>query len=111
MPAENTDHQIERLRSEYGDVLSGLSVEGECRGVDTNMFYLDTPIAIEIARQVCGQCAVRSACLDFAINTREEYGVWGGVSAPERKNIRRREQRLARTERIRQESNAENNLS
>ena len=37
---------------------------------------LTHPRIIE-AREICGRCPVRAACLAYAIEN-EEYGVWGG---------------------------------
>lgn len=38
----------------------------------------------ERAKRVCGSCAVRQACLQFALNRREQFGVWGGLNERER---------------------------
>jgi WhiB family redox-sensing transcriptional regulator len=38
----------------------------------------------EAAKQVCAVCPVRRFCLEEAMLTPEEYGVWGGLSADER---------------------------
>ncbi len=38
---------------------------------------------------MCGICPVRDECLQFAITTRQEYGIWGGFDVEERKNQRR----------------------
>ena len=37
-----------------------------------------------MAKQFCGSCIVRQECLEFAINTRQEYGIWGGLNEEER---------------------------
>ncbi|HEV8115212.1 MAG TPA: WhiB family transcriptional regulator [Acidimicrobiales bacterium] len=34
-------------------------------------------------------CPVRQQCLEFAITTNQEYGVWGGHSEEERRVVRR----------------------
>ena len=39
------------------------------------------------AKQLCGECAVRSACLHHALSAREPYGVWGGLTESERWNL------------------------
>ena len=51
---------------------------------------------IEHAKRVCGQCAVRSACLDFALATNQDSGIWGGLSEEERRVIRRKRAAAAR---------------
>jgi len=38
---------------------------------------------------VCKGCEVQKACLDFAIQTNQESGVWGGTSEEERRKLRR----------------------
>ncbi|GAC1317619.1 MAG: WhiB family transcriptional regulator WhcE [Acidimicrobiales bacterium] len=43
-----------------------------------------------LAKRVCASCPVRLQCLEFAVTTNQEYGVWGGADEEERRNIRRR---------------------
>jgi len=45
---------------------------------------------------LCGRCEVRAECLELALDTNEDYGIWGGLSTAERKALRRR-RRLRRT--------------
>lgn len=68
--------------------------KASCRSVDPDLFFPvgTTGIAlvqIEHAKSVCNQCDVRQACLDFAIQTNQESGVWGGTSEEERRKLRR----------------------
>ncbi len=37
------------------------------------------------AKVICADCPVRRQCLAFALDTRQEYGVWGGMSEEERR--------------------------
>ena len=77
-----------------------------CAEVDTNVFFpvgVTGPAIPQIAaaKAVCRQCPVREACLEFAITTNQEFGVWGGTSEEERRVLRRqwrREQRARRLE-------------
>lgn len=39
------------------------------------------------AATVCGQCPVREICLQFAIDNREPWGVWGGKTPDQRRRI------------------------
>jgi WhiB family redox-sensing transcriptional regulator len=41
----------------------------------------------EKALAVCATCPVRSDCLQHAIDVNETYGVWGGLTAPERHQL------------------------
>jgi WhiB family transcriptional regulator, redox-sensing transcriptional regulator len=39
------------------------------------------------ARAICAGCPVRRPCLEWALGTQEPYGVWGGCSETERKQL------------------------
>lgn len=69
--------------------------EAACRGPEAATFF--PPAAGERrneraereqrAKQICARCAVRSACLDYAVSIRERHGVWGGLSEAERRQM------------------------
>ncbi|MGH8906204.1 MAG: WhiB family transcriptional regulator [Egibacteraceae bacterium] len=44
----------------------------------------------ELAKAVCQRCPVIAQCLAWALATRQEAGVWGGLSEDERRDLRRR---------------------
>lgn len=44
---------------------------------------------ISAARKVCFSCIERTACLEWALETDQKYGVWGGCTERERNKIRR----------------------
>jgi len=48
---------------------------------------------VDEAKQVCNRCPVRSACLEWALDARQEHGVWGGLTEDERRSLRRRTMR------------------
>lgn len=39
------------------------------------------------ARAVCGACSVRRECLEYALRIREPYGIWGGHTESERREL------------------------
>lgn len=41
------------------------------------------------AKDVCATCTVRAACLEYALATNEEFGIWGGLAPRERGLLRR----------------------
>jgi WhiB family redox-sensing transcriptional regulator len=43
---------------------------------------------------------VRSECLEFAITTNQEFGVWGGTSEDERRVLRRQWRARVRAQRV-----------
>jgi WhiB family transcriptional regulator, redox-sensing transcriptional regulator len=71
-----------------------------CRDQDPELFF---PVGnsgpalaqIDEAKTVCTDCPLLSACAEFALThpSMTAFGVWGGMSENERRNIRRREQR------------------
>ena len=76
--------------------------KASCRSVDPDLFFPvgTTGIAlvqIEHAKSVCRSCEAQSACLEFALATNQESGVWGGTSEEERRKLRK--QWLARQRR------------
>lgn len=70
-------------------------VDAACRDTDPGLFFPvgTTGPALEqiaSAKEVCFTCACRDACLEFALATNQDTGVWGGTSEEERRVIRRR---------------------
>ena len=48
---------------------------------------------IEEAKVVCGECSVAQTCLRWALESRQDNGVWGGMSRDERRALRERNAR------------------
>lgn len=66
-----------------------------CRDTDPALFFPvgTTGPAVEqiaSAKEVCHSCLSKDACLEFALATNQDTGVWGGTSEEERRVIRRR---------------------
>ena len=73
--------------------------DGACRGLDSNIFYPEKPeidAKIKKAIDICRSCAIIDACLEDALAKREQYGIRGGTTDRERRNIVRRRSRLAK---------------
>jgi WhiB family transcriptional regulator, redox-sensing transcriptional regulator len=77
------------------------AARGACRGSDPELFF---PIAhsgpavgqIARARAICAQCPVQRECLEFAMESGQDFGVWGGLSEGERRALRRKQSRHRR---------------
>ncbi|MGH8896870.1 MAG: WhiB family transcriptional regulator [Egibacteraceae bacterium] len=50
----------------------------------------------EQAKAVCRDCPVRAQCLDWALATGQDAGVWGGTSEDERRQLRRTRRRAGK---------------
>ena len=65
-----------------------------CRDADPELFF---PIGgagpalgqVAQAKQICAGCAVQARCLEWALASGQEAGVWGGTSEDERQALRR----------------------
>jgi WhiB family redox-sensing transcriptional regulator len=49
-----------------------------CRVQDPDLWFAETPVALEQAKALCLDCPARLACLTGALERREPWGVWGG---------------------------------
>jgi WhiB family redox-sensing transcriptional regulator len=43
------------------------------------------------AKAICARCPVKAECLEYALDTREAFGVWGSLNEDERRAILRRQ--------------------
>lgn len=66
----------------------------ECETAADNYYpedVTDDPItrqlAIDTAKAICKVCPIKDLCLDYALTTREGFGIWGGLTAEERRQI------------------------
>lgn len=60
-----------------------------CRGLDPDLFFPERGASIKEAQAVCQGCVVREECLEYALETKQLHGIWGGASERERRRIRR----------------------
>ncbi|MGV9355418.1 WhiB family transcriptional regulator [Streptomyces misionensis] len=73
-----------------------------CRGMSSSVFYT-APGARGARRreveqravEICRGCPVLQRCAEFALSTRESYGVWGGLTERDRSDRRGQERRPA----------------
>ncbi|HEX9774270.1 MAG TPA: WhiB family transcriptional regulator [Actinomycetota bacterium] len=68
--------------------------QAACRDIDPEIFF---PIGttgpalaqIKAAQAICGTCAVSTQCLEWALDTGQDAGIWGGLTEEERRAVRR----------------------
>ena len=70
-------------------------VEGACRGLSADLFFnpdFERGKAKRMreagAKAVCATCPVMAQCLDWAMTVAEPYGIWGGTTPEERRDLR-----------------------
>ena len=69
--------------------------QAECRNEDPELFYPigntgPALVQIEAAKAVCRRCVAVDECLEWALETSQDSGVWGGMSEDERRATKRR---------------------
>jgi len=69
-----------------------------CKDEDPELFFpigTTGPAAVQIerAKAICVRCDVRAECLEWAMSTAQDAGVWGGLSEEERRALRRARRR------------------
>lgn len=65
-----------------------------CRDTDPDLFF---PVGttgpaieqIENAKAVCAECEAKDDCLEYALATNQDSGIWGGTSEEERRQLRK----------------------
>lgn len=65
----------------------GWRSRASCLGMDQAVFFPSKGLGARRARLVCGGCPVAAECLDHALSVEEpsyRYGIWGGLTGPER---------------------------
>jgi WhiB family transcriptional regulator, redox-sensing transcriptional regulator len=68
--------------------------KARCIGEDTKTFFdhEDTrgpkrALMVNAARRFCQGCPIQRACLTFALENGEMFGIWGGLTANERARL------------------------
>lgn len=60
-----------------------------CAQTDPEIFYPEKGESSRPAKKVCAGCEVRAECLQDALDNRERFGVRGGLSERERRDLAR----------------------
>jgi WhiB family redox-sensing transcriptional regulator len=65
--------------------------KGACRRLSPDIFFDDTDGDFPniTAATACGHCMIQLECLNWAMRTKEKYGIWGGTTPRQREKLRR----------------------
>jgi WhiB family transcriptional regulator, redox-sensing transcriptional regulator len=58
-----------------------------CAQTDPELFFLDKGGSSTPAKKVCAACPVRTECLEYALEHREPFGIFGGKTERQRRAI------------------------
>jgi WhiB family redox-sensing transcriptional regulator len=78
--------------------------QAACRDYDNVLFFgpdqgeseLEKQAREARAKSICQRCPVSEPCLEFAMETNQKYGIWGGLTDKERASLKRRRARARR---------------
>ena len=60
-----------------------------CSQTDPEVFFPEKGGSTRDAKQGCELCEVREQCLEWAIDHDERFGIWGGMSERERRQVKK----------------------
>lgn len=66
-----------------------------CAQTDPELFFPEQGGNGTRAKMICAQCPIREACLEVAMANNERFGVFGGLSEPERDRLRAQRRKAA----------------
>jgi WhiB family redox-sensing transcriptional regulator len=52
------------------------------------IFFPERGGSSKAARALCAECPARAPCLEYALDNKEAFGIWGGTSERERRELR-----------------------
>lgn len=58
-----------------------------CREVAPEVMFPVDGAGVEAAKRICAECVVQEECLEYALTTRQDHGVWGGTSERQRRRM------------------------
>jgi len=69
--------------------------KGLCRGNHSYLFFPPSTVERKEERErrehkakaICSVCPVKVDCLEFALEIREPYGIWGALTETERRQV------------------------
>ena len=74
----------------FKDIIISSDYDFPCSN-DPNLFFVNQGESTKLAKRICAICKYINECLKYSyneINTRQ-YGVWGGYTPMERKELRK----------------------
>ena len=99
MSAGTLVQKITKLSKESNFVLTTITTDwrdlASCRDSEPTLFF---PVGttgpavgqIDAAIAICSTCIVQEDCLQYALETNQESGVWGGYAEEDRRRLRKR---------------------
>jgi WhiB family redox-sensing transcriptional regulator len=102
-PQAPTEEVATNMAELTAEMIDEWQEQALCRDYDNIIFFGDEGES-ELEKQgrearakaICKTCPVLEPCLEFAMETNQKYGIWGGLTAKERASLKRRRARARR---------------
>ncbi len=87
-PVDVGNLTMDSITAEYDEAWR---LDAVCTDLTSDQFFLvgDDLEGMRKAQQICATCPVQEACLEFALETNQTLGIWGGTTPNERRRLRR----------------------
>lgn len=81
------------LRHAISDHDTGWRALAACAGYPDTLFFPQGEVddrQMATALEICDGCGVTDDCLEYALESNQRSGIWGGTTEKERRSLRRR---------------------
>lgn len=78
------------------DARDGWRADARCAQIDPELMFPESREDNDRAKAVCSSCTVTEQCLTWALAHDERFGVWGGLTAAERLELKTKRKRHPR---------------
>ena len=92
--------KAKKLWDSLNETIAELPQEVSCRESDPDAWFPDEDDHMKNGKtsyvhvkKMCAVCPVKNLCLEYALTNNERYGLWGGMSPEDRKNLVRTQRR------------------
>ena len=81
---------VERAYIQLGEAIEQSKEIPPCQVSDPELWFAEKGdhVATKRAKQLCSKCPVANECLTYALQAKELFGVWGGLTSKERSKFR-----------------------
>lgn len=80
--------QVNTIERQTAQKLKFITTIGSCGFYDEPEVFFDDYQRETAAKAICHRCPVKSLCLEYALENDEVFGIWGGTTPSERRQIK-----------------------
>lgn len=85
----NTGRTTPLYEGLVGEPIEPWKDDALCAQVDPDFMFPEPGGRIDQQLALCADCPVRQQCLEYALENNEQWGIWGGLSASQRRRLKR----------------------